>query len=422
MPEKINLSGVIHTGISDQPWEQIVLQSDTDSMWTLWKELFLEVLDKHVPIQHIRKKSSSIPWLTSEIKKLLFDRDKKKCRAMIIKLNANWDEYKASRNKVNIALRQAKADYYRNKIATQNNNPKEAWKTINRLLGRSFSDTSVNELKINDLVPYSKVLNLLNSLSKSKETGLDKISGKILKAAASFIASSLTYIFNHALISSHFPSEWKVARLLPLFKKGPRNLAENYSPISILPSISKLMERIMYDLLYEYLNENYLLSDHQFGVPLLYGITGNALSMNKSFLTDRKQKCQLGDVITSESRVTCGIPQGFILGSLLFLLYINDQPDCLRQVSPRLFADDTNLTAAGETIEEVELAMNNDLLRIKEWPLANKLSLNVAKTEFLLIGSHHKLNNLDSEPSVNIGHNIGVEIDEIYFGTNTLKM
>ena len=563
MPEKINLSGVIHTGISDhsliygirkinpiissrkkakkievrnmkrfnqhrfnedllaQPWEQIVLQSDTDSMWTLWKELFLEVLDKHAPIQHIRKKSSSIPWLTSEIKKLLFDRDKKKRRAMITKLNADWDEYKASRNKVNIALRQAKADYYRNKIATQNNNPKEAWKTINSLLGRSFSDTSVNELKVNDanltspgeiaeafntyfsnvgpilansmadssvsfeqfvkpiqskmlrfkLVPYSKVLNLLNSLSKSKATGLDKISGKILKAAASSIASSLTYIFNHALISSHFPSEWKVARLLPLFKKGPRNLAENYRPISILPTISKLMERIMYDQLYEYLNENSLLSDHQFGFRKfhstasalldctnswymnmdrkmfnlvvfldlkkafdtvnhdilvrkleLYGITGNALSMIKSFLTNRKQKCQLGDVITSESSVTCGIPQGSILGPLLFLLYINDLPDCLRQVSPRLFADDTNLTVAGETIEEVELAMNNDLLRIKEWLLANKLSLNVAKTEFLLIGSHHKLNNLDSKPSVNIGHDsikqvqhstvLGVEIDE----------
>ena len=104
----------------------------------------------------------------------------------------------------------------------------------------------------------------------------------------------------------------------------------------------------------------------------------------------------------------------------------NDLPDCLRQVSPRLFADDTNLTAAGETIEEVELAtVNNDLLRIKEWLLANKLSLNVAKTEFLLIGSHHKLNNLDSKPSVNIGHDrpesvkqvrhsrvLGVEIDE----------
>ena len=170
---------------------------------------------------------------------------------------SQYAEYKASRNKVNIALRQAKADYYRNKIATQNNNHKEAWKTINSLLGRSPSDTSVNELKVNDamltspgeiaeafntyfsnvgptlansmadssvsfeqfvkptqskmlrfkLVPYSKVLGLLNSLSKSKATGLDKISGKILKAAACSIASSLTYIFNHALISCHFPSE-----------------------------------------------------------------------------------------------------------------------------------------------------------------------------------------------------------------------
>ena len=78
----------------------------------LWKELFFEFIDKHDPIQHIVKK--------------LFDRDNKKRKAVITKLNADWDEYNASRNKVNIALRQAKADYFRNKIATQNNNPKEA--------------------------------------------------------------------------------------------------------------------------------------------------------------------------------------------------------------------------------------------------------------------------------------------------------
>ena len=147
--------------------------------------------------------------------------------------------------------------------------------------------------------------------------------------------------------------------------------------------------------------------------------------MIRSFLTDRKQNCQLGDVTTSESRVTCGIPQGSILVPLLFLLYINDLPECPRQISPRLFADDTNLTA--KTIEEVELAMNNDLLRIKEWLLANKLCLNVAKTEFLLIGSHHKLNNLDSQPSVNIGHDSIKQVQHstvlgVDLGTNTLKM
>lgn len=79
-------------------------------MWALWRELFLEVFDKHAPIQHIRKKSSTVPWLTSDIKKLLSDRDNKKRKAIITKLNADWDEYKVSSNKANIALRQAKAD------------------------------------------------------------------------------------------------------------------------------------------------------------------------------------------------------------------------------------------------------------------------------------------------------------------------
>ena len=81
--------------------------------------------------------------------------------------------------------------------------------------------------------------------------------------------------------------------------------------------------------------------------------------------------------------------------------HINDLPECLNQVTSRLFADDTNLTVAGETIDEVELAMNNDLARIKEWLLANKLSLNVAKTEFMLIGSDYKIN-LVTQPIIKI--------------------
>ncbi len=287
--------------------------------------------------------------------------------------------------------------------------PKEAWKTINDLLGRSANDNIVNELKINDsnitsteeianafneyftnigpnlansigdanssfetfvksakskmdrfkLVSVGKVVRLLNGLSNGKAVGLDKISGKILKAAASTIAPSLTHIFNNGLISNCFPYEWKMARLVPIHKKGPRNLTENYRPISILPAISKIMERIMYDQIYQYLTDNSLLSEHQFGfrkyhstasalldstnswyvnmdrkmfnlVVLLdlkkafdtidhgillrklelYGIAGSALALIRSYFSDRNQKCQLGDQIStvkSLKKVTSGI-------------------------------------------------------------------------------------------------------------------
>ncbi len=85
--------------------------------------------------------------------------------------------------------------------------------------------------------------------------------------------------------------------------------------------------------------------------------------------------------------IKCGVPQGSILGPLFFLLYINDLPQCLTKTKPRLFADDTNLTASGDSITQLEAAVNSDLENLRKWLIANKLSLNVAKTEFMLIGS-----------------------------------
>ena len=174
--------------------------------------------------------------------------------------------YKQTRNKVNIEMKKAKKDYYSKRIAGQKQNPKEAWKTINNLLGRQNKPTKVNELSISgnnltnsediaegfneffsnigpdlaskidtsnhnfqeyikkpkseftvfESITTSKVYYLLRGLSSAKAIGIDKISSKILKLAAPAISSSLTYIFNQAITLCTFPDEWKMARVSPL--------------------------------------------------------------------------------------------------------------------------------------------------------------------------------------------------------------
>ena len=542
MPEKISDSGVIHTGISDhslvfairkisivtkqentleirnmknfdegkfieellkQHWEYVYFfADDPNAMWEIWKNLFLEVLDKHAPLQQKKIRSKKVPWITSDIKKLMNTRDKFKRKAILTNHENDWLNFKTARNKVNIELRSAKKDFYSSKIAGQKINPKKAWKSINNLLGRQNKPTVVNELNVGeenltspediaegfneyfsnigpDLaskidysnsnfetyvkiaqsefaafqpVTVSHVSHLLHGLSNNKATGIDKISSKIIKLAAPVISDSLTLIFNQAITLSSFPDEWNVARVMPLYKNGQRSIPGNYRPISVLPAISKIMERILYDQLYNYLTKFELLSDSQFGfrkfhstasalldcthdwyvnldrkmfnlvvlIDLkkafdtvdhqillnkleLYGMKGQALTLLKSYLTNRNQKCQIKNSFSSERLIKCGVPQGSILGPLFFLLYINDLPHCLNKTKPRLFADDTNLTASANSMTDLETAVNSDLENLRKWLIANKLSLNVAKTEFMLIGSKPMIKNIsDSCPNVYI--------------------
>ena len=282
----------------------------------------------------------------------------------------------------------------------------------------------------------------------------------------------MTYIFNQAITLCTFPHEWKIARVIPFFKNGKRSLPGNYQPISVLPAISKVMERILYNQLYEYLTANNILSKHQFGFrkfhstasalldctndwyinmdrklfnlvvfidlkkafdtvdheillqkPKHIGITGNALLLLKSYLTCRTQRCEVNGFISRESSVKCGVPQGSILGPLFFLLYINDLPTCLNKTKPRLFADDTNIIAAGECLHDIEDAVNSDLENLRQWLMANKLSLNVAKTEFQIIGTKTMLKKASAKQlNIHIQNNpikrvfqcktLGVTLDE----------
>ena len=233
-------------------------------MWEIWKKIFLDVLDKHAPLQHKKIRSLNAPWITNDIKNLMNTRDRFKRKAILINNENDWLNFRTTRNKVNIKLRNAIKDYYSSKITGQKFNPNKAWKSINSLLGRQNKPAVVNELTVgNNKLTYpeniaegfneyfsnigpdlssridssnyyfetyiknaksefaafqpvtvSQISHLLHGLSGNKAAGIDKISCKIIKLAAPVISDSLILIFNQAFTLSSFPDEWIIARVV----------------------------------------------------------------------------------------------------------------------------------------------------------------------------------------------------------------
>jgi hypothetical protein len=248
----------------------------------------------------------------------------------------------------------------------------------------------------------------------------------------------LSHIFNQSLVSGIVPSILKIAKVIPTFKAGDNHTFSNYRPISILPSISKILEKIVYARLHDYIDKNTILSPHQYGFRpnrstvmaindlyskitehldnkhhtiglfldlskafdtldheiLLsklnsYGIRGLANKWVENYLTGRKQYVNFNQHSSSLSKITCGVPQGSILGPLLFLIYINDLPCCSKSSHFIIFADDTNIIFSHKDSVNLEILINNELHKISNWFKLNKLSLNIDKTNFMIFKNKH---------------------------------
>ena len=279
-------------------------------------------------------------------------------------------------------------------------------------------------------------LNLhFSNLNVNKAPG-DGYNVRVIKNAFDAFKTPLLHICNLSLKNGEFPEKMKLAKVLPLFKSGNKCDVGNYRPISLLPLFSKILERIMHSRLYHYFESNKLFYHKQFGFRkkfsvdyglmeavdsisqsmskkeltlgvfidlskafdtvdhkiLLsklkkYGIVGEELLWFDSYLKNRKQFVKVDESESNILDISCGVPQGSILGPLLFLIYVNDMHLSVPKLNVVMFADDTNLFISGKDHKNLFNIMNNQLELIDDWFAANKLSLNVQKTKYTLFCS-----------------------------------
>ena len=299
-----------------------------------------------------------------------------------------------------------------------------------------------------------EIQTLINQLDSNKSPGIYNFPVKLIKLANTYIANPLTLIINDSFQNGHFPDRLKIPKIIPLFKGGSKLSITNYRPISLLPIFSKIIEQLMLSRLKSFLERNQIIFEHQYGfqkkksttlavLDLLhnitesfekkefcavvfldfakafdtvnhdilvdklesYGIRGVAKNWFKSYLTNSEQLVSINDTLSSKLPVKCGVPQGSVLGPILFLLYINDIANSYNSRSKCfLFADDTSLFSSAKNIHELETTLNEDLCNIQEWLLCNKLSLNVSKSNCVIFCTRQK--NLTKSLTLKINNEI----------------
>ena len=288
---------------------------------------------------------------------------------------------------------------------------------------------------------YKEFDKSISSLKSNKAAGYDDLNSNVILHVISSIRKPLFHVLHLSIKEGIFPDLLKTSKVNPIFKKGEPSLLSNYRPISLIPIFSKIFERVMYNRLYSHMISNSLFYKKQFGFQrncstehailelteqitksfennsfmlgvfidlskafdtvnheiLLaklnhYGIKGRSYNWIKNYLKDRKQF-----VISKNSgliEVICGVPQGSILGPLLFLIYINDMFKASKSLSTIMFADDTNLFLSHKNVKEMFKLMNEELEKFNIWFKANKLSLNTDKTKFTLFHKSSQSENL----------------------------
>ena len=226
-------------------------------------------------------------------------------------------------------------------------------------------------------VTEPEVSTLFKNLDANKSS-ID-IPNKLIKLAADPLSVLFTQIYNQSIETGIVPNVMKVSRVTPVYKNGDVTNTGNYRPISTLSPFSKVFEGLIYNQLNNFLEKNNILYQYH------YGVRGTPFNWFKSYLHNRTQFVEIGNTKSSYETIVCGIPQGSTLGPLLFLLYINDLPNCSKKLSFPIFADDTNMFYTCDKLQHLETIMNEELKLVFKYCDINNLSINLAKTNYMVI-------------------------------------
>ena len=525
------------SNLSSLNWETIFPQNidaDPNSYYNLFSIKLDELFNTHFPVKKVKLNKYNYkrsPWMTNEIINKIKERDKTYKKLM----KAKNDKYVNIKNKLkelNIELkriiRQSKFNYYKDKFNKNKLDMRKTWNTINEVLNKTKDQKGVSEnfningktetdktviadqfnkyfidigpelaKKIgnsdkNSFKPYlnelvttksfkftsvdeNDIRKIINKLKPKTSSGVDNISTILLKLSKELLIKPIATIINQSLTSGIFPNKLKVAKVLPIYKKEDPKLFNNYRPISLLPAISKVFEKVAHIQLTNYMTSNNLLFNHQYGfreghsteLALLefidrlynlldnkknpiaifldlskafdtidhnillyklnhYGIKNVELKWFESYLRNRSQCVEFEGVTSQNHIIKTGVPQGSILGPLLFLIYVNDLYKA-SDFHSIMFADDTTLMSTFCNLNEACISnsqnsnaakINTELDKVYNWLAANKLSLNISKTKYMIFSiKGKKTNDLDikinntSLEQVNVFKFLGVHVD-----------
>ena len=471
-----DMPGLLET-LSTCPWQVMDVYDDLDDMVDYFTKLFLETCKEYIPYKSLKINPKDKPWMNKQVKFKLKERNKYYRRWKKAKTDLKHQIFIQKRNEANLAMLEAKMKHFttiKNRLCSTNVGQKEYWHLIKTLYGTKidggipsliegedvistagdkahvFNMNFLSKAKLPDILPTlpgitnpehtlssiklteENVMKILKGLNVKKANGPDNISNKLLKDCADVLAKPLLKIFQYSLSIGKFPSKWKEANVVPIHKKNSKQDKNNYRPISLLSTLGKVFERLIFNSLYKFCKENDLLTWRNSGYKpldssmyqliyisnniykaleqgkdvcmvsldataafdrvwhdgLLYklrckGIKGKLFDWFQSYLSNRVQRVVIRGQFSSWEHITAGVPQGSILGPLLFLIYIDD---IVKNIESDicLFADDTALL---EVIVDPILSfdkINRDLVRLNIWSEQWLVSFNPTKTQYIV--------------------------------------